>query len=87
MRIKEGYLLRKVADSFIVLQVGGELNLQRLITLNETGAFLWRLLEQGATREELINKTEEEYDATRERIESDVDFLLSKMRNAGLLEE
>lgn len=87
MHIKEGYILREVADSFIVLQVGGEFDLKRLITLNETGAFLWKLLEQGATREELINKTEEEYDATRERIESDVDFLLSKMRNAGLLEE
>lgn len=87
MRIKEGYVLREVADSFIVLQVSGEVQANRLITLNETGAFLWRLLENGATREEMIAKTEEEYDASRKRIEKDVDFLLSKMREANLLDE
>lgn len=87
MRIKEGFLLREVAGKTVVLQVGGDLNFNGLITLNETGALLWRLLEQGATREELIAKTESEYDAPRELIAKDIDAILAQMRDAGLLDE
>lgn len=85
LQIKNGFLLRKVADSFVVVPVGGELNFNGLITLNETGAFLWRLLEKGTTREELIDQMEEAYDADRECIAADVDALLQKMDHAGLL--
>ena len=39
MRIKDGFLLRETAGKFIVLPLGGELDLGSLITLNETGLF------------------------------------------------
>ncbi|MBE6578794.1 MAG: PqqD family protein [Ruminococcaceae bacterium] len=87
MRIKEGFLLRETAGRFIVLPLGGELDLGSLITLNETGAFLWRLLEEGKSRKELLEALLEEYDVTRERAEKDLDALLAKMEAAGLLED
>ena len=40
MKIKEGYLLREVAGSNIVVPIGeGELNFSGVITLNDVGAF------------------------------------------------
>ena len=87
MRIKEGFLLRETAGRFIVLPLGGELDLGSLITLNETGAFLWRLLEEGKSRKELLEALLEEYDVTPERAEKDLDALLAKMEAAGLLED
>ncbi len=87
MRIKDGFLLRETAGKFIVLPLGGELNLGSLITLNETGAFLWRLLENGASRGELLEALLEEYDVTNERAEKDLDALLAKMNDLGVLED
>lgn len=87
MHTKKGYILQEVAGTFLVIPTGKDEGLRRLITLNETGAFLWRLLEQGATRAQLIDRTEAEYDAPRDVIERDVDFLLAKMRDAELLAE
>lgn len=87
MRIKEGFLLRKTAGRFIVLPLGGELDLGSLITLNETGAFLWRLLEEGKSRKELLEALLAEYDVEPARAEKDLDALLAKMEAAGLLED
>lgn len=87
MRIKDGFLLRETAGKYIVLPLGGELDLGSLITLNETGAFLWRLLENGASRQELVEALLEEYDVDKERAEKDLDVLLAKMNAVGVLED
>ena len=65
MKIKKDFILRKVADSYVVVPVGKmTLDFNGIINLNETGAFLFGLLQDGADREELIAKMLEEYDVT-----------------------
>ena len=86
MRIKDGFLLRKTAGKFIVLPLGGELDLGSLITLNETGAFLWRLMETETTKEALAEALLAEYDVEKARAEADLEALLAKMSAAGILE-
>ena len=55
MKIKDNFLLRKVADSYVVVPVGKlTLDFNGIITLNETGAFLFEQLQKGAEREDLI---------------------------------
>ena len=46
MKLKEGFLMRQVAGQTVVLPSGDELDLNMMITLNDTGAFLWKQLEQ-----------------------------------------
>ena len=87
MRIKEGYILQEVADTFLVMPTGNEDELKKIITLNETGAFMWRLLEKGASRDAIADATEQEYDAPRSVIEKDVDLFLAHVREAELLDE
>ena len=85
MKIKEGYLLREVAGSNIVVPIGeGELNFSGVITLNDVGAFFWRNLEKGCTKEELLIAKEHEID--RETASSDIDEFVGKLKEAGLLE-
>lgn len=48
MKIKSDYLLRKVADSYVVVPVGkATVDFNGMINLNETGAFLWQQLQKG----------------------------------------
>lgn len=87
MKIKEDFILRKVADSYVVVPVNIlTLDFNGIINLNESGAFLFELLQNGAEREELVNRLLEEYDVTRDRAEADIDSFIKKARDADILE-
>lgn len=87
MKIKDDFILRKVADSYIVVPVNKlTLDFNGIINLNETGAFLFRHMQQGADREDLINALLEEYDVTRDIAAADTDIFIEKVRKADVLE-
>ncbi len=86
MKIKEGYLLRQVAGSNIVVPVGeGSMDFSGVITLNEVGAFIWQILEKGADKQEILDKMLAEYDVSRETAEKDIDEYIEKLRGAELI--
>lgn len=73
MKINEGFALRKVADSFVVIPVGDNLvDFSAMITLNETGAFLWENIKDDATEDTLAKALTEEYDVSLEQAKEDV---------------
>ena len=87
MKIKSDFILRKVADSYVVVPVGKlTLDFNGIINLNETGAFLFELLQKGAEREDLIEKMLEEYEVSPEKAASDIDIFIQKVKEADLLE-
>lgn len=87
MKIKKDFILRKVADSYVVVPVGKlTLDFNGIINLNETGAFLFELLQEGAEKEELLRKLLEEYDVTPEKAAADIDVFLKKVEEADVLE-
>ncbi len=87
MKIKSDFILRKVADSYVVVPVGKlTLDFNGIINLNETGAFLFELLQKGAEREELIEKMLEEYEVSPEKAASDIDIFIQKVKEADVLE-
>ena len=54
MKISEDFVLRQVADTWVVLPLKTDtVDFNGMIRLNGSGAMLWKCLEQGATREEL----------------------------------
>lgn len=88
MKIRSGYILRKVMDIYTVLGIGSEAyEPGRIMSVNETGAFLWRLLESGAEKEELAERLTKEYDVDAGTAAKDVDAFLAKLRETGLIEE
>ena len=87
MKIKSDFILRKVADSYVVVPVGKlTIDFNGIINLNETGAFLFELLQKGAEREELIEKMLEEYEVSPEKAASDIDIFIQKVKEADVLE-
>lgn len=87
MKIKDGYLLREVAGSFIVVPVGnGAIDFSGVISLNSVGAFLWGKMESGATKKELLEAVLNEYDVEKSVAEADIDEFVEKLKGADLLE-
>ena len=85
MKIKEGYRLRKVGNNSIVVAVGG-INFTGLITVNETGAFIWTMLENGAEPDEVVDALAKECEVNPEAIKGEVYDFLEKLKGADLVE-
>jgi len=86
MKIKEGFVLREVAGDIVVIPSGDTLDLNMMITLNDTGRFLWELLEKGAETEDLVQALTQEYDVTAEDAKAHVDVFVAKLNENGLVD-
>lgn len=88
MKTKKGFMLRSVADTHIVVPVGqASVDFNGLITLNDTGAFLWEHLADGCTYDELLNALLSEYDVSEDVAKKDIDAFIKTAENAGVIEE
>jgi hypothetical protein len=67
MKIKSGFVIREIAGQYMAVPVGERVNdLHGMIALNETGAFIWKLLENEKTEEDLARALTEEYEVSYE---------------------
>ena len=86
MKINSNFVLRSIADNWIALPIGeAVVDFRGMLTLNESGVILWRKLEGGATREELIDTLLAEYDVTPDVAEGDVDAFIKRLTEAGCI--
>ena len=86
MKIKENVALRQVVDTWVVLPLKeATVDFAGMLTLNESGALLWRKLEGGATREELATALTEEYEVSFDVALADVDECLAVFDKAGCI--
>lgn len=86
MRIKKGFLLRKVGGQNVVVAVGeASLEFNGIIRLNDTGKFLWEQLINDSTEEQLLAALLNEYDIDEAGAKADIAEFLDKLRKAELL--
>ena len=88
MKIKDGFILREVAGSYLVVAVGNAVKeFGGIVNLNETGAFLWKQLGAHATEDALVQALLAEYAVADDMARADVAAFLGKLRDADLLDE
>jgi len=88
VKIKETFILRNIAGNNIVLPVGASSEtFSGMMTLNESGVFLWNSLKNDISMDDLINAMLSEYNVSAEDAKSDVEEFVKSLRSAGVLEE
>ena len=89
MKIKKGFELREVCGEYIVVAYGREnINYNKVISLNESAAFLWKAIaDKDFTAEMLSSLLCEEYEVDAETAAKDAQALLDEWIRAGLTEE
>ena len=85
MKMKDGFLLRQVAGQTVVLPVGGDLDLDMMITLNDTGAFLWEQLQNDTDEAALVAAVLAEYDVDEATAKQAVANFVAKLSDNGFL--
>jgi hypothetical protein len=88
MKIKDGFILKDVAGSKIVIATGEQrLNFNGVITFNEVGAAVFNLLDGNNSVEDIVAKISSDYDAPVELVRADIEKLIEKMKKHNLIEE
>lgn len=88
MRRNEDFILRQTADLLVILPVGeASVRFPGMISVNETGAFLWETLEGEHTMESLVQALTEAYEVELSVAGKDTAAFLEKLRKAGALVE
>ncbi len=86
MQIKPGFMLKEVAGTNVVVPVGeNSVDFNAMITLNESGAFLWQALQNECNSEDLVVALTSEYDVDADTARKDIDKFIATISGAGLL--
>ena len=85
MMIKDGFLLRQVAGQTVVLPTGCDLDLNMMITLNDTGAFLWEKLQNDCTEADLVAALLADYDVDESTARECVESFVKKLSDHDFL--
>ena len=86
MKIKEGFILRKVGSQYVAAATGkASESFNGMLRLNESGAFAFRLLQAGISEEELVKRLVAEYEVSEEAARADVENFLARLKEADAL--
>ncbi len=86
MRVGKEFVLREIAGDYIIIPTGKTaLRFNGLITVNEVGVFLWNLLQEDITEEELLQKVLREYEVDETVAREDIQEFLDKLVQGGIL--
>ena len=87
MKIKKGFMKRKIGDKYLVVTTGALSRTDNMfIELNETASDIWDMLDKGYDRDKIIEKLSKKYDVSEERVKGDVEKLIKSMQDAGIFE-
>lgn len=85
-RIREGVILRNICDEWMLIAVGEAADHCLYVRhINDSFAWYFKLIEEGLSRDDIIDRTVEYYDASKEDISKDFDILTDQLYELGYL--
>lgn len=81
--LSKKYLLREVAGEYLLVPIGeSSVQFNSLVTMNETGAFIWKKLDEGMDSKQIAEALTKEYNVSAQQAENDIiefiDYLKKK---------
>lgn len=88
MKLVEGFCIRKILDDTVIIPTGKAAHcLSGLISVNETGEFLFELLQEEQTMDSLLAALLEEFEVEPEVAKADVEAFVDVLVENELLEK
>ena len=86
MKIKDSFVLRRVAGVNVIISSSASSSFEGMLTLNDTGVFMWNLLTDGADKDAVAEALTHEYDIDAETAKKDTDAFISKLKELDIFE-
>lgn len=88
MKIQKEFVLREIAGDYVIIPTGKTtLTFNGLITVNEVGAALWKMLQSEKSLDDLVQGILDEYDVEESVAREDIQEFLETLRKNGILDE
>ncbi len=85
MKLKESFVTHKNKDDYMMIDASGKF--AGLIHSNATTAFIVECLKTETTREEIVQKMLDKYDAEETEVARDVDKIINSLKSIGAVDE
>lgn len=86
MKIVKEFMIRNIAGEYILVPTGDTAReFNGLITMSETGKFIWDNLERADSLEDLARMITEEYEIDRETAQKDAVAFIGQLLSAGFV--
>lgn len=88
MKLKYNFVTNKVADRIVAVAVGEDAEkFSGFIKMNETGAYIFNMLKNDVTEEEITAAMEKEYEGvTKEKLCNTVKEFIGQLNESGVIE-
>ena len=88
MKVKEGFVTRKIADTIVAVPTGELVNeFQGMIKLTDSAKFVWDLLQQDTTMDEITNQYAKKYDIDTNKARKKKKKFITHLKSANIIEE
>lgn len=85
MKIKDGYVVSKIGNKYYAISRADASQNNRMISLNETGAFIWDLLKEETTADAVAEALAAEYGIDKATALADTEAYLKMLSEVGAL--
>jgi len=81
-------IFRAIADEFILVPIRQKaVDLKSVYTLNETGAFIWELIDSSRSVSQIKDRVAEEFEVEARQAQDDVLEIVSQLEALGLIKK
>ena len=88
VKINKDFMLRKIADEYIIVPTGKASQIfNGMITVNEVAAFIWENVDECETIENIVSKLLSEFDIDEDNARQDVEGFTSELIKIGMVTE
>ena len=88
MKIKDGFITKEIGNKIVAITVGEHTkDFNGMITLNETGHFIWKCLENETDKESIANEVTKEYDISISDAMNDIENFIAELDKYDILEK
>lgn len=88
MKIKEGFVTREIADTIVAVPTGELVNeFQGMIKLTDSSKFVWDLLQEDRSIEEIADKLAKKYNIPIDKATEDIEKFINNLKASNLIEE
>lgn len=85
MKLKNGFMLKEIAGECVVVATDASLNLDGMITLNETAKTIWQTLEKGAEMDDLVQALTDEFEVDADKARKAAEAFVAKLKELNFL--
>ena len=88
MKLKYDFAVRTICGESVAVAIGeGSRDYHNIISLNETARDIFKLIQEGNDEDAIVAAMLKEYDVTEEKLRPEVQALIAKLKDEGLIVE